>query len=139
MSTSHHDDQPVDLDQLRKLGYETKDIDVPAIRSSLIWFFIGTIASVVLCIGFYIWIVPAKWNPIPEPERKFPLPSPMLQTQSEAREDIANLRAKENAILTTYGMDEGRVRIPVERAMEIVAEKGVPYGPGTNASNGGGN
>ena len=53
-------------------------------------------------------------------------PEPRLQVD-EAR-DLGHLRAQENAILNSYGwVDQkaGIVRIPIERAMDIVAQRGL--------------
>lgn len=44
-------------------------------------------------------------------------------------EQLAQLRVEENETLTTYGWvdrSKGIVRIPVERALELVARKGLP-------------
>ncbi len=41
----------------------------------------------------------------------------------------AKLRAEEDAILTTYGWvdkDRGLVRVPIDRAMELLVERGLP-------------
>jgi hypothetical protein len=54
-------------------------------------------------------------------------PGPDLQV-APAR-DMEQLLAQENQILHTYGWvdrDAGVVRIPIERAMEIIAERGLP-------------
>ncbi len=59
-------------------------------------------------------------------------PGPNLQT--DPREDLLALRAREQAQLTTYGWADrtnGIVRIPIERTMELILERGLP----TRASN----
>jgi hypothetical protein len=46
---------------------------------------------------------------------------------------LHNLRESEKARLTSYGWVDrkaGTVRIPIERAMDLVAERGVPHGKG---------
>jgi hypothetical protein len=56
-------------------------------------------------------------------------PEPRLQLSPPA--DMANFRAKEEAELTSYGWidkNSGLVRIPIQRAMEIVAKQGLPAG-----------
>jgi hypothetical protein len=61
-------------------------------------------------------------------------PEPRLQVD-EAR-DLGRLRQQEDSILNNYGwVDQkaGIVRIPIERAMDIVAQRGLPApqpGPG---------
>ncbi len=54
-------------------------------------------------------------------------PSPPLQRDTTG--DMMRMYAEENAILNTYYADKktGQVRIPIDRAMEIVAKKGLPH------------
>ena len=58
-------------------------------------------------------------------------PGPRLQSDPNA--DMAKLRAEENAALGSYAWltpEKTAARIPIERAMEIVLEKGLPKGTG---------
>jgi hypothetical protein len=57
-------------------------------------------------------------------------PGPRLQVRPQI--DLATFRARENAILTTYAWvdkEHGIARIPVEEAMRLVAEQGLPDFP----------
>ena len=54
-------------------------------------------------------------------------PAPNLQAQPPV--DLAEFRARQEQILTTYAWidrDKGVVRIPIERAIDLVAERGLP-------------
>jgi hypothetical protein len=54
-------------------------------------------------------------------------PGPRLQVG--ANKDLRQMRAGEDAVLNSYewvDKSSGSVRIPIERAMEIVAKKGLP-------------
>lgn len=54
-------------------------------------------------------------------------PSPRLQIRPAG--DLAALHHEETRLLTTYGWVDGKkgvVRIPIERAMQILAERGLP-------------
>ena len=54
-------------------------------------------------------------------------PEPRLQTNP--RQDLSNLRAREDALLNSYGWvdkNTGVVRIPIERAMQLIVERGLP-------------
>ncbi len=54
---------------------------------------------------------------------------PLPRLQPNPRADLLALRAEEDSVLQTYGwVDKGRgiVRVPIERAMEIVAQRGLP-------------
>jgi hypothetical protein len=54
-------------------------------------------------------------------------PEPRLQTNP--REDLRDLRAKEDAILESYGWvdrNAGVVRIPIDEAMKLTVQRGLP-------------
>jgi hypothetical protein len=54
-------------------------------------------------------------------------PEPRLQL--DANKELRQMRAAEDAALNSYGWvdrSSGSVRIPIERAMEILAKKGLP-------------
>ena len=58
-------------------------------------------------------------------------PTPRVQTD-DGNEDVADLHAREDLLLDNYtwiDQSKGTVRIPIERAMEIVAQKGLPVAP----------
>jgi hypothetical protein len=67
-------------------------------------------------------------TPIPRLAReREPTPEPRLQI--DAHNELRQMRAAEDAVLNSYGWvdrDSGRVRLPIERAMEILAKKGLP-------------
>jgi hypothetical protein len=54
-------------------------------------------------------------------------PEPRLQT--DPRQDLSDLRAKEDELLTTYSWvdkNAGVVRIPIDEAMRLTLERGLP-------------
>jgi hypothetical protein len=66
-------------------------------------------------------------------------PTPRLQTD-DGNQEIADLHAKEDLLLENYSwanQSQGsprRVRIPIERAMELIAERGLPVAPAVEAA-----
>ncbi len=61
-----------------------------------------------------------------EQENRVP-PEPRLQTNP--REDLADLRAREDALLHSYGWvdrNAGVVRIPIDDAIKLTLERGLP-------------
>jgi hypothetical protein len=63
---------------------------------------------------------------------------PAPREQISPRLDLLSLRAQEEAELNSYGWIDpkaGVVRIPIDRALELVSQRGLPVD--TNASNGG--
>jgi hypothetical protein len=72
---------------------------------------------------------PALQNKMAALTQEFP--TPRVQTD-DGNQDVADLHAREDLLLDNYtrvdGMP-GKVRIPIERAMELVAQKGLPVAP----------
>ena len=67
-------------------------------------------------------------KPPANPAARFPQP----QLQPNAAADLEKTRAREDEILASYGWvdrNAGEVRMPVERAMQMIAERGVPVWP----------
>ena len=55
-------------------------------------------------------------------------PTPRVQTD-DGNQDVADLHAREDLLLENYTRVEGKpgeVRIPIERAMELIAQRGLP-------------
>lgn len=74
---------------------------------------------------------PALQNKIAQTTEQFP--RPRLQID-DGNQEIADLHAKEDLLLENYSWvdkSQGKVRIPIERAMELVAKQGLPVAPQT--------
>lgn len=52
-------------------------------------------------------------------------PTPRLQ-MDDGNQDLADLHAREDLLLENYSSNKGTTRIPIERAMELVAQRGLP-------------
>ncbi len=62
-------------------------------------------------------------------------PTPRSQTD-DGMQDLANLHAREDLLLNNYSwidQAQGKVRIPIARAMELVARDGLPVAPRQNS------
>jgi hypothetical protein len=58
-------------------------------------------------------------------------PTPRLQTD-DGSQDVTDLHAREDLLLQNYSWADrgkGQVRIPIERAMELIAKQGLPVAP----------
>ena len=110
-----------------------QDVDIRAVSK----FGIGLTLAVILA-GFLMWFLFDRFaareqRRSPQPERmeaqnpqKEP-PEPRLQPNPPM--DLKNFREGEEAVLNGYAWvdpDKGIVRIPVARAMELVAQEGLP-------------
>jgi hypothetical protein len=112
-------------------GYEASDANV----GSLTKFGIGLaiVAAVVLALMLWLQDFFAAQNQRATPpvspwaaQRQAP-PAPRLQV-APAR-DLRDIRMMEDSVLHSYGWvvrDSGVVRLPIERAMELVAQRGLP-------------
>jgi hypothetical protein len=72
---------------------------------------------------------PAMQNKVAEMTQNFP--APRLQTD-DGDQDVADLHAREDLLLNHYSWvdaSQGKVRIPIERAMELIAQRGLPVAP----------
>lgn len=118
-----------------KAGHELRDVKV----GPIVWFCIG----LFLIVTFSFWITRILFNYFADREAKssppaVPLvserpelpPEPRLQVSPvQARKQI---RAAEDNVLNSYGwvdQPSGIVRIPIDRAMRLLAEKGLPVRP----------
>ena len=108
---------------------ERSDVDIGAIAK-----FGGVLVIAAAVIHVLIWALFVWFDHREAAGDKPPLavagelpPEPRLRTSP--RDDMKKLREEENERLTTYGWvdkNAGVARIPIERAIDITAEKGLP-------------
>jgi len=139
------------------LGYEASDVGVTGIVVFLTALAILVAVTGVLCYGIGKVINSrmnkedgpnSKWtqtvdvrqlgnlpsspelqNKISEMTQTFP--TPRLLTD-DGNQDVADMHAREDLLLENYtwaDQSKGTVRIPIERAMELIAQRGLPVAP----------
>jgi hypothetical protein len=77
---------------------------------------------------------PELQNKVAELTKSFP--TPRVQTD-DGNQDVADLHARENLLLENYSwvdQKSGKVRIPIERAMELIAQRGLPVAPAAQSA-----
>ncbi len=150
---SEHGPEKIDTSH----GYERSDVRVTGIVVFLTGLSILVAVAGVLCwgIGKAINVVlnkedgpTSKWARVadvrelgnmpndPELQSKVAqltqqFPAPRLLTDN-GNQDIADLHAREDLLLDHYSTIDGqpgKVRIPIERAMELIAQRGLPVAP----------
>lgn len=116
--------------------HETSDVNIRAILG----FGAGLLVTAIV-IHVLVWMLFVYFSnrEMQSAAREFPLavdqqnrlpPEPRLQTNP--RQDLGELRAQEDRLLTTYGWVDrggGVVRLPIEDAMRLTVERGLPTRP----------
>lgn len=72
---------------------------------------------------------PEMQNKVAELTQQFPTPRLQLD---DGLQDVAELHQREDLLLKHYtwvDRSQGKVRIPIERAMELIAQQGLPVAP----------
>lgn len=126
----------------RSPGHERqldRDIDVRRI----VWTVLGilglTVISMIAMWGLLSYLQGRAERTAPEvPAIRLqaadePAPSPRLQASPER--ELIGMRAAEEELLSTYGPADGEagtVRVPIERAMDMLAEQGAAIAPGSD-------
>ncbi|HEY1233746.1 MAG TPA: hypothetical protein VGH22_10245 [Candidatus Binatia bacterium] len=112
-------------------GRELSDIS----PNKVLWFGLGLalviVAVVLINYGLFHYFHRSETGrrlpPSPLSYGVEPPPEPRLLTKPGV--DLAEMRAEEDRILNTYGWidrDRGVVRLPIDRAIALLAEKGLP-------------
>jgi hypothetical protein len=111
-------------------GHEESDLQPRVIAT----FGVVLAVTVIVCLVVAVWIFnfltarEAKQDVPPSPLAKIAAPSePRLQVAAPT--DLARFRAAEEKILTTYDWADrqaGTVRIPIDRAIQLLLERGLP-------------
>ena len=159
MSTHNHhepeDQQPEKIDA--SLGYEPSDVRVSGIvvflASMAIFVAVTAITAYGMGKAINAWMnredgPTSKWATTvnirqlgnlpasPEMQHKVAeltqqFPTPRLQTD-DGNQDVTDLHQREDLLLDNYSwadQSQGKVRIPIDRAMELIAQRGLPVAP----------
>jgi hypothetical protein len=146
MSTEHLSEHDIEYGPTPPgAKYEHTDIDVAVGYKFALWLAVAMIISIAIVYGTF-WFFEGQARSGDERAQKYPLaaaarpamkpgdpqhmnvpPGPNLQTQPF--QDVYQLRAVENKKLGEYGWvdkDGGVTHIPIERAMEVMLQRGFP-------------
>jgi hypothetical protein len=150
---SGHEPEEIDA----SAGYEQSDVRVTGIVVFLVALAIFVAVTGVLCYGIGAIINAhmdrqdgpnTKWTTTadirqlgnlpnnPEMQNKVAqlaqqLPTPRLQLD-DGNQEIADLHAREDLLLNNYSWADqahGKVRIPIDKAIELLAQRGLPVAP----------
>jgi hypothetical protein len=116
-----------------EVHHEQSDVNIRAILGfGAALFVVAAVVHVLIYVLFGYFDsrenakVPAEYPLAATQEHREP-PEPRLQT--DPRQDLADLRAKEDEVLGSYGWvdkNAGLVRIPIDAAVKLTLERGLP-------------
>jgi hypothetical protein len=110
------------------IGHETTDVNVWAVGKFAIGLVVVCVVSIALLFGLLKFFQSREETSVAntvEPTKLFPQP----QLQKTPIPDLKAIRAEEDKLLNGYAwvdQPKGVVRIPVDRAIEVLAQRGLP-------------
>jgi hypothetical protein len=114
-------------------GHEERDVNVRAVTASGLAIFGLLLVSVFGMWFLFQWLAEKQARLSPPPsamaQQEGPRLPPEPRLQATPVADFKAIQAAEDKLMNSYGWidpDKGTVRIPVERALEIVAQRGLP-------------
>jgi hypothetical protein len=132
-------------------GFERQDLTAQGVFAFLISLAVGGVLVYLVVWGLYIFMDARQRSRQPQqsplvkqvgtetrivsPDEIAKFPQPRLERNE--RIEINDFRLKEEQTLNTYGwVDEkvGAVRIPIDRAMQLLAQRGLPTSPKAGAA-----
>lgn len=126
--SEHHSDGAENPD----VRFEEKDVRASAILKFAVYLLLATIAVLFLMQRLYVGFArheASQQPPAPimhtPPDRQPPLP----RLQQLPTRDLEEMRERESAALSSYSWVDppsGIVRIPIDEAMRLVIERGLP-------------
>jgi hypothetical protein len=115
-------------------AHETSDVRIRPLAIFLVCLAGMFVVAMLVCVWLFSVFehMAERHDPLPPPlaEKEQHTPRPLLQVSP--REDLDVLRQREHELLTTAAwVDKDRkiARIPIDRAMRVVVEQGLPKWP----------
>ena len=111
-----------------RVGHETTDVNVGAVGKFAIGLVIVCVVSIALLFGLLKFFQSREETSVADtvdPVKLFPEP----QLQKTPILDLKAIHAEEDKLLNGYAWvdpKQGIVRIPVDRAIEVLAKRGLP-------------
>jgi hypothetical protein len=109
-------------------GHEHKEVSVRLIVVSLAFLAVATFFVFVLVVGIFRYFY-ATYSTEEATKLSKPVIPPEPRIEVAPYEQLQQMRAKEDHILTTYAWvdkESGTVRVPIDRAIDLLAAKGLP-------------
>jgi len=126
--SDRHDETP----RHPEIRSEKTDADASSIVRFLVYLVLGTVVVVILLRWMFVTLVVVEQRQQPPPpvmKAEVPPQPPLPRLEIDPPADLARYRDEQRTGLESYGWVDrpaGVVHIPIEDAMRIVAERGLP-------------
>jgi hypothetical protein len=139
MAVNRHDDhEEVRLSELEQptVRHEHADVNIWAVGRFGIALVFLCILSLGLLFGLFKYFESSVGGSLPDlnvDARRLP---PQPQLQKAPIQDLQEMRAAEDQLLNSYGwvdQSKGIVRVPINQAIDMLAKRGLPARPQTDA------
>jgi hypothetical protein len=107
-------------------GHEQREVSVRFIVVSLAGLAVVTLLVFVVVVGIFRYFYDTDQTGL---ARRQPVVPPEPRIEVAPYEQLQQIRAKEDHVLTTYAWvdkQNGVVRVPIDRAIDLLAAKGLP-------------
>jgi preprotein translocase subunit Sec61beta len=111
--------------------HESTDVRIRPLAIFVFALFLAVVVVLAAMAGLYRYFAAHQPKPEvpPSPLVRAPQTPPAIQLQAVPAAEMRALRAHEERVLTSYGWVDrstGVVRIPIDRAIELMAQRGEP-------------
>jgi len=118
------------------LHHEASDVNAWAVGKFAIALALISIVSLAGLFALFRYLIQTEGGPLPPVNRRFEMDArkrpPAPQLEETPILDLARERAAEDQLLNSYGWvdrQSGTVRIPIDRAIDLLAERGLRSRP----------
>ncbi len=117
-------------------GHELREVNIKLILLSTLIMVIAVLVSCFLTVGIFNYLSSTQAQPQRANDLAHPIELPKApRVQVQPSEEYRVLHANEARVLNSYAWvseADGTVRIPIDRAIDLVAERGLPLEPSSS-------
>lgn len=110
--------------------HERRDVHIRGLVIFGVALFVSLVVTLLLMAKiFHYFAATQSLGPPASPFAETRVLPPQPQLQVAPRQDLSQMRKAQEAILSSYGwvdQSSGVVRIPIDRAIDLLAERGLP-------------
>ncbi len=129
---SHNHEEDLDISILEQMGYEERDLKIDKSGKAAIYFFVVILLTMLAAFGIMKIMQPGIAGRPAEMSGYRQLPPkdyPLLQSNVTAQGDTIRVLTEADAKLNGYGWNgdsKSSAHVPIDRAMDLVLEEGLP-------------